>query len=363
MLNQSPSLFFKEIFTASSEVRHEMSKLKEMMPEGGWDKSELVNSKYDNYILVIGESARRDYHHAYGYPINNTPFMSSSNGLLVDGLTSGGTNTIASLRLMLTVPDKQKWEPDYSHNFIDMVKSANLKTYWISNQGFLGPYDTPVSAIARRSEKKIFLKYGAYDSKNTSDFALIDKFRHVLQTKPHEKKLIVIHLYGSHPNACDRILDYNAISDISDVRYSNLNCYISSIKKTDDLLKKIYNILSNEFAAKGASFSMLYFSDHGLAHNEIESIIYMNNGKVSKFHFDIPLFMVSSDSDKRIECKSFKSGLNFTNGIANWIGIHNESISSDYSLFDCTDDPDDYGLQNQINNTDLKDPAIDLTGK
>ncbi len=33
--------------------------------------------------------------------------MSSAKGTLIDGLTSGGTNTIASLRLMLTKPDTE----------------------------------------------------------------------------------------------------------------------------------------------------------------------------------------------------------------------------------------------------------------
>ena len=38
--------------------------------------------------------------------------MSSANGTLIDGMTSAGTNTVASLRLMLTLPDKEKWEPN-----------------------------------------------------------------------------------------------------------------------------------------------------------------------------------------------------------------------------------------------------------
>ncbi|MEM8348859.1 hypothetical protein Q4R91_00005, partial [Morganella morganii] len=109
---------------------------------------------------------------------------------------------------------------------------------------------------------------------------------------------------------------------------------------------------------------MIYFSDHGLIHNEIDGKIYLNNSQVSKLHYEIPLFMTSSDATEHKACKSFKSGLNFTNGIAGWLGIKNEHLQSDYSLFDCQDDPDDYGLQEKIKNFPAElDPAIDIRGK
>ena len=84
--------------------------------------------------------------------------MSSANGTLIDGMTSAGTNTVASLRLMLTLPDKEKWEPNYDLSLVDLIKSAGLKTYWLSNQGFLGEYDTPVASLASKSDETIFLK-------------------------------------------------------------------------------------------------------------------------------------------------------------------------------------------------------------
>ncbi|OBU05260.1 hypothetical protein AYY16_19380 [Morganella psychrotolerans] len=188
MTNLSPSIFFKDIANSFLKVNSELNKLNSLNLPSHWGRSELVNSKYKTYILIIGESARKDYHHAYGYPINNTPFMSESNGVLIDGLTSGGTNTVASLRLMLTKPDVDKWEPDYSLSFIDLVKSAGMKTYWVSNQGYIGEFDTPVSFIAKRSDEKYFIKLAGYDSKNTSDFMLLDKIKSIIENN-NEKKI------------------------------------------------------------------------------------------------------------------------------------------------------------------------------
>ncbi|MFK5042009.1 sulfatase-like hydrolase/transferase, partial [Glaesserella parasuis] len=151
--------------------------------------------------------ARKDYHHAYGYPAENTPFMSSANGILIDGLTAGGTNTIASLKLMLTKPDTQKWEGEYSLGMVDLIKSAGIKTYWLSNQGYLGTFDTPVSSLANKSDEKLFLKSGDSFHQNISDFDLLPKFEHIIEQKTHSKRFVVVHLYGSHPISCDRLTD------------------------------------------------------------------------------------------------------------------------------------------------------------
>lgn len=364
MLNQSPAEFIKETIRSFSKVYTELVKLNKLKITSDWGDSYLENSKYDNYVLVIGESARKDYHHAYGYPIKNTPFMSSANGILVNGMTSGGTNTVSSLRLMLTKPDINAWEPNYGLNVIDLVKSAGIKTYWVSNQGYFGEFDTPIAAIAKMSDEKYFIKYGDYASLNTSDFLLIKYIKNITNKKDSEKKLIVIHLYGSHPDACDRIRDYKKIVSVKNDKYSYINCYISSINKTDDLLSEINKLMHEQYVLRGKSYSILYFSDHGLAHRDWYNVITLDQGKQSSFHYDIPLFKTSSDDNRRHECNSFKSGLNFTNGIASWIGIKNIKLDKNYDLFNCIDDPNDFGLKKRINSSANENiSSIDITGK
>lgn len=366
MLRQTPLQFINSIVESSAKVKSELTELSNFSLENAWPTSVLRNSEYDNYVLVIGESARRDYHHAYGYPISNTPFMSNANGALVTGLTSGGPNTVSSLRLMLTHPDTIQWEPNYGLNLIDLAKSAGFKTYWISNQPYIGEFDTPISAIAKRSDSAFFTKYSSMVQKSTSDFDLLAEVAKVVTENPTEKKLIVVHLYGSHPKACERIADYRKITTTESARYESINCYVSSMHKTDDILQSIHNLMETEYSIHNATYSMLYFSDHGLSHeegkkdNEIRLVSSIGN----KEDYEIPLFMTASDSQNRQECSAFKSGLNFVNGLANWMGIQNEQLSSTYSLFDCIDDPDNYGLPNRLATSNkAPDPAIDIRDK
>lgn len=97
------------------------------------------------------------------------------------------------------------------------------------------------------------------------------------------------------------------------------------------------------------SFSMIYLSDHGLSHEMSKDNIVIQNGKDrSKLHYDIPLFKISSDDTQRNIYKTFKSGLNFTNGIANWIGIENTLLDKELDLFNNKTDKSDYGLKKSL---------------
>ena len=252
----------KETVSSTLKIVDEVQKLKQMSQSDNWGKSTLENSRYDDYVIVLGESARKDYHHAYGYPIENTPFMSSAKGTLIDGFRSAGTNTVASLRLMLT---------------------------------------------------KIF------DDKDLNP------------------------------------------------RYGYLNCYVSSIKKTDEFLKRVYDQLEENAKKNHRTFSMIYFSDHGLCHQQDEknNILLFNQNCFSREHHNIPLFKISSDDTERKEYKVFKSGLNFLEGIANWIGIQNPQLTQTEDLFSNESDKNDFGLQKRIDEKYRKDddPAIDIRPK
>lgn len=359
----APFKFYDAFYSEGMKVKKELEVLNNLTIQPEWGQSTLsADSKYDDYVLVIGESARKDYHNAYGYPADNTPFMSHAKGTLIDGFTSGGTNTIASLRLMLTKPDPKNWESNYKLGLVDLIKSAGIQTYWISNQGYLGRFDTPISSLANKSDVKIFTKAGDSLNQNISDFALLPKFENVLQQPHSGKRFIVVHLYGSHPISCDRLTDYPKLYDDAIVpkKYYNVNCYVSSIKKTDEVLQKIYQALEKNQQAQHRSFSMIYFSDHGLSHEIKEDIINIHNssGK-SKLHYNVPLFKISSDDTERHVYKVFKSGLNFTDGMAKWIGIDNPLLNKEVDLFSNQPDKDDYGLQAILDKIDAPvDPAV-----
>ncbi len=363
-----PGEFFRKTYGEYKHVKAELDKLNDKAYISNWGKSELKSSTYDDYVLIIGESARADYFNTYGYPIQTTPFISSSNGVFINGLLAAGGYTIGSLKLMLTKPDTKTWKENYSLNLIDLVKSAGIKTYWLSNQGFIGKWDTPITGIANRSDFKFFLKSGEYDSKNTQDVELLPKFKDEITQNYNGKRFIVLHLYGSHPNACDRIAGYPKLFNDKEIdsKYTYINCYISSIKQTDEFIKDVIDTLRQNEKKNKRTFSLIYFSDHGLGHKEINNKIVLNNSPdlaKGMSYYSIPLFKISSDDTDRKVYNAFKSGLNFTDGIARWIGITNGKLNDKADLFSNTDDPDDYGQRSKLNKITKEDSAIDISPK
>ena len=66
-------------------------------------------------------------------------------------------------------------------------------------------YDTAIASIAKRADEVQFLKNGDFEAnKNTQDEQLLKLTEQVLSTQRTQPQLIVLHLMGSHPQACDR---------------------------------------------------------------------------------------------------------------------------------------------------------------
>ncbi len=324
-----------------------------------WGKTETTSLPKD-YVLIIGESARKDYFHIYGYPVPNTPFLDKINSTVVNGMKSAGTYTIASLTRMLTLPNKQKWEADYGRTLIDLAKSAGIETYWISTQGVFGQFDTPVTAIAKKSDHSIFLNSN-YEERNVSDLNILKEFQKIVKIKSHKPRLIVLHTMGSHPLVCRRILDIKDPYLVTDSNLDTVACYVTSIKKTDLFIEKVYEILEKQKDDGGNPFSIIYFSDHGQVHTQTSSQIKIHNNAVSKLHYDIPLIKIDSGQGESVTLESQKSGLNFTEGLAHWMGIKNDQLS-EYDLFDGKNDPEDYGLKEKIKSIKTPlDKAIDIS--
>lgn len=350
--------FYYETYLSISSLNTELKKLKKLDMQSNWNISKVEN-KYKNYVLIIGESARRDFFNAYGYPLTNTPFLSESKGIILNGLNSADSYTIGSLRLMLTLPDTKNRLPNYSKSLIQLANTAGYETYWFSNQGTFGEHDTPITAIANQSKHKKILKLADYNSSNLPDTDLLPYLNDSLNTKVMKPKLIILHTMGSHPNACDRLTNKSPVFLAEDDRYKAIACYVSSIRQTDDFVSNTYNLLNEKFKEDNSeSFSLIYFSDHGLHQYSQDGTIMINNAGRSKHHYEVPLFKISSNDNKRVFINSEKSGLNFTRGLANWLGIQSTQFEK-YDLFDGVSDKNDYGLKEMIiQNHNPDDPAF-----
>ncbi|MCL9783344.1 sulfatase-like hydrolase/transferase [Vibrio sp. S4M6] len=277
-------------------------------------------------VIVIGESVGINYMDNLNRNSNSKLYFPGVE--IYKSAISPSTITDISVPMIMTYHKVLK--PNYSKSLINLANDLGYKTYWISNQGYIGRYDTPITALAKQASQQTFLNRKSYIySKNDKD-VLRPFLKYLLS--PYKNKLIVIHLMGSHEYACDRLTrdEYNSIS--SNLPYSKdlvEKCYIRSIKNTSQLLVKIVNMM-RQLDVKA---SLFYFSDHGLVTiknkpylvHDRNDVPYLNSVRVPLIYWDKMSNNVIVNSDK--VCLS-----NFSRIAAGWLGLKERKR---ISLGDC----------------------------
>ena len=314
--------FVKDVVVNNSEVLDEQARMAQLANmKDSWHVL-AVKPKYHLYVVVIGESARRDALGAFGGHWDNTPFASSVKGYLFNDYiaASGSTQKSLGLTLNRVVDDK----PQFQDNFVTLANRAGFQTWWFSNQGQIGEYDTAIASIAKRADEVQFLKNGDFEAnKNTQDEQLLKLTAQVLATRRTQPQLIVLLLMGSHPQACDRTKGKYAVF----VQSKETSCYLYTMTQTDDLLSKLYDQLRNT----GDSFSMVYFSDHGLAFKERgKEVQYLAHDDKFQQNFQVPFMVLSSDDKTHRVIKARRSANDFLQFFSQWTGITAGQIKNVY---------------------------------
>ncbi|QNK34734.1 phosphoethanolamine transferase [Serratia sp. JUb9] len=263
-----------------------------------------------NYVIIIGESMRRDYMSLFGYPLPTTPFLDQANGDFYSNYISTAPNTFESLPRTLAL--SQGKQVDYANNVVTLAKAAGIQTYWFSNQGFIGDYDIPASKIASYSDRRYFLKHGDYLSSNTDDYQLLSPFSHTL--KNSHNGLFILHIMGSHPDFCARL---NGAEPTFSVKNQDLSCYLSTYRKTDDFIQQTYHLLQQT----QRPFKLFYFSDHGLAKRYIGGDSYLRHSSEFKQNYDVPLVILSDNATQHRQIDTPYSAFNFIQIFAQQTGI------------------------------------------
>ncbi|WP_139204077.1 hypothetical protein [Xenorhabdus japonica] len=69
--------FFTDIYRSYQKVMSENNRFAKIIQNRDDWQPVVKEEKYDTYIMVIGESVRKDFMNAYGFPDKNTPWRSS----------------------------------------------------------------------------------------------------------------------------------------------------------------------------------------------------------------------------------------------------------------------------------------------
>ncbi|EPI3114309.1 sulfatase-like hydrolase/transferase [Escherichia coli] len=266
----------------------------------------------DTYVLIVGESVRVDNMSLYGYTRSTTPQVEAQRKQikLFNQAISGAPYTALSVPLSLTADSVLSHDiHNYPDNIINMANQAGFQTFWLSSQSAFRQNGTAVTSIAMRAMETVYVR--------GFDELLLPHLSQALQQNTQQKKLIVLHLNGSHEPACSAYPQSSAVfqpQDDQDV------CYDNSIHYTDSLLGQVFELLKDRRA------SVMYFADHGLERDPTKKNVYFHGGReASQQAYHVPMFIwyspvLGDGVDRTTENNIFSTAYN--NYLINaWMGV------------------------------------------
>ncbi|AHI24215.1 phosphoethanolamine transferase [Komagataeibacter xylinus] len=231
-------------------------------------------------VLVIGESARRDHHHIYGYGPATTPEMEQAPGLVrFDDMVTPFDYTVGAVPVILSGYDRLRPGAAPGRDLVSVFNAAGFDTWWISNHPRLGPYDSVIGAYSEQARHIAYTTvHDGLMSSPVLDERMLPVVDHAI-ADTHGRAFIVLHLFGSHENAADRFPRGFA---------SLGTAYDNSIAYTDHMLAHVRATL----AAHGGEAALFYVSDHGVRIAECSGGIPVH-GDV-RAAYEIPFYLWTS---------------------------------------------------------------------
>ncbi|MGS2790951.1 sulfatase-like hydrolase/transferase [Escherichia coli] len=266
----------------------------------------------DTYVLIVGESVRVDNMSLYGYTRSTTPQVEAQRKQikLFNQAISGAPYTALSVPLSLTADSVLSHDiHNYPDNIINMANQAGFQTFWLSSQSAFRQNGTAVTSIAMRAMETVYVR--------GFDELLLPHLSQALQQNTQQKKLIVLHLNGSHEPACSAYPQSSAVFQPQDDQDA---CYDNSIHYTDSLLGQVFELLKERRA------SVMYFADHGLERDPTKKNVYFHGGReASQQAYHVPMFIwyspvLGDGVDRTTENNIFSTAYN--NYLINaWMGV------------------------------------------
>ncbi|MEJ9963688.1 phosphoethanolamine transferase [Escherichia albertii] len=287
----------------------------------------IKDTNIDTYVIIIGESARRSNMGLYGFEQNTTPVQNSiaPQALIFDHAISPAAATVTSIPMILSKATTESFTAaDLSNNIVAVANKGGFNTTWLSTQNVVGKHNNYITLIGTTSNQSQWMT-GKYDD------ALLLYLDEALKQKG--KKLIMLHISGSHEIACTR---YPEWADKINTGNKYEDCYNNSILFTDYIIGEVIKRL------QGRKSSLLYFSDHGLEKNPDIPSLYMHGADTpSKEAYDVPQFIwYSSESlngqpRKLGHIRENYSLLNNYAMILDWLGISTNEPRCNSPLSEC----------------------------
>ena len=300
--HSAPMSIVKALFDYRAETAYTKQLLDQRKSFHFGAKRRVSASSPEHYVLILGESVRRDHLQQYGYDRPTSPKLAARDDLLVfTDVVSPANQTRRAVKIMLSPATPLDLSDFYRKGtIVGLAKEAGFGTAWLSNQGRYGKHDTEVSSIGREADTSVFTNTDW--ATRSLDGKLIGPFK-TLVKNCDKNQLTIVHLLGSHGSYRNRYPpEFDIFHDRSphdagvDPDLINaINAYDNSLRYTDTVVAEMIETLDNANVPGCA----IYTSDHGEVLGEVNHRMAHGFPTVKQPEAEIPFFVWCSESFRR----------------------------------------------------------------
>jgi len=291
----------------------------------------IISSKdRELFVLIIGESARRDHFSLYGYEKETNPLLKKDSVTALVA-TSASTYTTAGVKAILDhKPVDELYEilPNYLYrNGVDVVwRTANWGEPPVHIEKYMNKGDI----------KKRFPK-----ADDGYDGILLEGLYDDIMDSQKEKLFVVLHTSTSHgptynkkyPSEFEVFTPVCTTVEMSKANHDELmNAYDNTIVYTDYLIHSVIEILRK---VEDRRSCVLYVSDHGESLGE--NNLYMHGVPMMmapKEQIEIPFIVWTSDKAQKIKKLEEVGQYHVFHSVLNFLNINSPIYDEEMSVFE-----------------------------
>ncbi len=291
--------------------------------------AEIVSGDKSLFVLVIGESARRENFSLYGYGRKTNPLL-EKDSVKAYVANSAATYTTAAVKAIIDHKETGKlYEilPNYLYR-------SGVDVVWrTSNWG-----EPPLRIEKFYNKKSLMQRYPDTDARY--DGILLEGLETEIRECGKDKQLIVLHTSTSHgptynqkyPAEFEKFAPVCETVEIAKAGHNELiNAYDNTILYTDYLLHSIIEILKR-FPDRRCC--MLFVSDHGESLGESNLFMHgMPMNVAPKEQYEIPFIVWLSDKDTATKELDEVGQYHVFHSVMNFLGIKSPIYNEEMNIF------------------------------
>ncbi|TWP25200.1 phosphoethanolamine--lipid A transferase EptA [Apibacter muscae] len=292
--------------------------------------AKIKDNEKSIFVLVIGESARRENFSLYGYTKNTNPLLSKIENIHPFKANSCGTYTTAGVKCILEHINSNKlYEilPNYLYR-------NNVEVIWRSTN-----WGQPPLHIKNYLDKDA-LRTTCEGENCQYDEILLNGLKEQILASDKNKILVVLHTSTSHgptyskkyPSKFEVFKPVCNSVELGKCSQEELiNAYDNTIVYTDYLLASVINDLKD---LKDYHSTLLFVSDHGESLGEKN--LYMHGVPMSiapKEQYEIPFIVWTSDNYKQLKPNDMLSQNHVFHSVLNFLNIESPIYNEQMNIF------------------------------